>query len=208
MAIDFNEKEKKNIDTKKIIILVVVLAIAIVLFLFFKNKGSNGSENEDPKKLFEPISIDFDFISSEKFNTLESFHGIPVLPGFFEASDKKTQLEKIEAGRENPFKEVSLEEIESAVTKIIEKIDTFEEIEEMRSFIDNFTLYTQKQKANLISKLEVQKKIIEEKLEEESNPEEIIMKDNSEEKTPEQTENIETEIIPEKEDSHDYFKEW
>jgi len=201
MAIDFSEKTNKNsINTNKIIIIVVFLVLAVVAFLFFKNGGFNSGEIKEQPQMFQPINIDLDFISSLEFKNLENFRGIPVLPGFFEASETVTQAEKIEYGRQNPFMTVSQEEIELAITKAIQKITTFEEIEEMRNLIQNSTLYTTSQKNSLILKLEDQKKVLEHILEQEMEGEEIILIE--EENTEGTIELIEEEEIV------DYYKEW
>jgi len=208
MAIEFTEKENNSFGSNKIIILIIVLILGIVLFIFFKN-GAFGSEQEivESGQMFQPINIDFNFISSEQFKSLENFRGIPVLPGFFDASDTKTQAEKIEHGRENPFKAVSSEEIELAVTKVIQKINTFEELEEMRNIIQNSSLYESKQKESLLKKLDEQNEILEKLLrgeddEEETNEEGNVPHDDEKE--------VSTgEDVPSNDDEKiDYYKEW
>lgn len=232
MAIDFTEKEN-NFDSKKVIILIIVLILGVILFIFFKN-GAFGSEQEitDSKQMFQPIDIDFNFISSEEFKSLEKFRGIPVLPGFFDASDNKTQAEKIEHGRENPFKAVSSEEIELAVTKVIQKLNTFEELEEMRNIIQNSSLYEPKQKESLLEKLDEQNEILEKLLRGEDdeeytnededvplNDDEEILKDeevplnneetNEDEDVPFNNEEIDGgEDVPANDEKIDYYKEW
>ncbi|HOI59988.1 MAG TPA: hypothetical protein PKU93_01540 [Candidatus Pacearchaeota archaeon] len=215
MAIDFNNKENSKTSPNKIIIVVVVLAVLFVCFFFFKNGGFGSEEVVSQGQMFQPISIDFDFISSEEFQQLENFRGIPVLPGFFDASDTKTEAEKIASGRNNPFKEVSFEEIELAVVKVIQKLMTFEEIEEMRSTIENSLLYTEKEKNSLHVKLNEQEEMIKRMLEpdeEESKGNKTIPSEESDE-----IRNQDELISPdEKEESNDplenqetdYYKEW
>jgi hypothetical protein len=169
MAIDFNkEKENNNPNLNKIIILVVVLVVFGVCFFFFKNGGfGSNEENITQGQMYQPINIDFDFIASEEFQGLENFRGIPVLPGFFDASDTKIQAEKIEYGRTNPFKEVSFEEIELAIVKVIQKIMTLEEIEEMKTMIQSSSLYTTAEKNSLFTKINEQEEVIRKMLEQE-----------------------------------------
>lgn len=207
MAIDFTEKENNSFGSNKIIILIIVLILGVILFIFFKN-GAFGSEQEitDSKQMFQPIDIDFNFISSEEFKSLEKFRGIPVLPGFFDASDNKTQAEKIEHGRENPFKAVSSDEIELAVTKVIQKLNTFEELEEMRNIIQNSSLYESKQKKSLLKKLDEQNEILEKLLRGEEDEKDI----NEEDVPSNDNENIDEEKDVPLNDNEkiDYYKEW
>lgn len=191
MAIEFNEEKNTNISLNKNIILLLVLFLGVIAFLLFKN-GTFCSKEEivSSVEMFEPINIDFDFITSKEFKELENFKGIPVLPGFFEASDTETPAEKIEVGRENPFKEISLMEIEMAVIKVIEKIEEIDEIEEMRTLIQNSLLYGSAQKELFLQKLLEQ--------------EEYLSIEEEEEDIENENENNENENNEEE----DYFKEW
>lgn len=175
MAIDFNPKENNSSNSNKFIIIMVVLIILIVCFFFFKNKNLNSKEVVLPGQMYQPINIDFNFISSEEFLQLENFRGIPVLPGFFDASDTQIKEEKIAVGRDNPFKEVSFKEIELAIIKVIQQLMTLEEIGEMRSAIESSSLYTEQEKNSLYTKLNEQEEIVKLML-------------NSEEKTEEKNE--------------------
>ncbi|MDD4358470.1 MAG: hypothetical protein PHY30_01485 [Candidatus Pacebacteria bacterium] len=200
MAIEFNQKSNSNFNLNKVIVVIVLLAVLVIIFLFFKNGGFSSEKEEQARtQLFEPINIDFDLITSEDFKNLESFRGIPVLPGFFDASLTVTRAEVIENGRENPFKEVSQDEIDLAITKAIQKITNLEGIDEMAGFIQDSTLYTDFEKKSLLLKLDDQKKVIEKGSEEEPQGEEIVLDQEDEEAL----------VIEKNEDKEiDYYKEW
>lgn len=193
MAIDLNEKKEINFSISRVVIIVIIIIFVIAIFLIInKNSGtvSNGSSSE---RMFEPINIDFSFITSESFDNLQKFQGIPVLPGFFEASDQTIEIEKIEYGRDNPFSDVSSEEIELAVLKVIQKLDTFNDIEEMRSVITSSSLYTDSQKEIFNTALDEQSEAVEETMLEENTPVEII--NEQKEQSVENIQNGEVEII-------------
>lgn len=188
MAIDFQEEKNSNPNLIKIIILVVVGVLGVIIILFFKNGGFGPSEEKLQAQLFEPVSIDFDLISSEEFRSLESLKGIPVLPGFIEASTSQTKPEIIEVGRENPFSEVSSSEIDLAVIKVIEKLETLEQVEEMRVYLAQSTLYTESEKNNFYKKLDEKRLFLETF---------IVSPEESAE---------EEQVIPFEEEN--YYKEW
>jgi len=196
MAIDFRNENSNKIFSSKLLIPAIVLIVGVLVFIVFK-AGVFSSQNEvvESGQMFQPIVIDFDFLKGEEFQALEKFSGIPVLSGFFSASDTEVAAEVIEPGRVNPFGTVSSSEIEMAVTKIILKLETIEEIENMKISIEESSLYTSSQKKTLLLKIEEQRKIIETPIieEEEVNVpvEEII---------PAQEEKPTEEV--------DYYKEW
>ncbi|MDD4661825.1 MAG: hypothetical protein PHG24_00910 [Candidatus Pacebacteria bacterium] len=203
MAIDFTKNQENKIFSNKFFPLGIILLVGILVFIFFKT-GAFSSQNEivGSEQMFQPINIDFEFLNSEEFQSLEKFSGIPVLSGFFSASDTEIDPEVIEPGRDNPFESVSSSEIELAVTKVILKIDTFEGIEEMKLTIENSTLYTAAQKKSLLKKLDEQNEMLI-KLNE-PTPEEI--------ETPSNEENTPPEVVEEEpeapQEEIDYYKEW
>lgn len=212
MAINFEQKKEQGIDSKKILLLVLAIAFAIILyFLFFKGDSNNTniipSTNNNP---FVPVNIDFTFLSSSKISNLEEFKGIPVLPGFYSASDKQIEPEKIDYGRENPFKEVTKEEIESAILKLILSLEEEVKLEELKQSIINSTLYNSSQKKDFISAIEAKIEDIQEEIKalEEANKEamEIIINEETEETIEEELETIIEEESIEEEDSN--FKVW
>jgi len=186
MAIDFQEEKNNNFNLNKIIIPVVVLVVIFLIFLFFKNGGFSSNLDTEQSQLFEPVNIDFELLASEKFRTLENLTGISVLPGFIDASASQTEPEIIEVGRENPFIEVSLSEIDSAIIKAIEKLETAEQINDMRKTITKSSLYTESEKQIFFNKLNEKQILLE-------TPQEV---------TGETIENNNTPV------EENYYKEW
>ncbi|MDD4333848.1 MAG: hypothetical protein PHS00_01680 [Candidatus Pacebacteria bacterium] len=195
MAIDFRNENNNKIFSSKLLIPAIVLIVGILVFIVFKT-GVFSSQNEiiESAQMFQPIVIDFDFLKGEEFQALEKFSGIPVLSGFFSASDTEVDPEIIEPGRVNPFEIVSSSEIELAVVKVILRISTIEEIENMKTIINESSLYTSSEKKNLLSKLEEQRKTLEVVEEEIISP--------IEEDVPV----VEEDVTSPKE--VDYYKEW
>lgn len=152
MAINFEEKKDNKTDIKKIAIAVIVIVLIIIIYFMFFKKENNTIQNSSTA--FSPISIDYSFLNSEKVANLEEFRGIPVLPGFYIASDKQIQPEEIETGRENPFKQVTKEEVEQAILKVITRLTEEEPLEELKQSIINSSLYNTDQKETFISIIE------------------------------------------------------
>lgn len=205
MAIDFQNEQKSNPNIAKIIILVVVLVLAVFIFIFFKNGGFGSDMTEEQNQLFEPINIDFELLSSEKFRNLENLTGILVLPGFIDASISKTEAELIEAGRKNPFSEVSMEEIDYAVIKVIEKMETIAELDQMKETIIKSNLYIESEKQTFFNKIEERKTFLQ------VVPEEVIPE--GEVILPGEEVVVEEEVIIEEGETaspeeEDYYKEW
>jgi len=184
MAINFEKKQEDTTDVKKIIlILFIIVLVVAIYFLFFKKDDNTIIQNMN-NNAFAPINIDFTFISSEEINNLKEFKGIPVLPGFYTASDKQIQPEKIDYGREDPFKEVTKGEIELAIFKLIARLEEEQELEELKQSIVNSTLYNTSQKKVFIKSIEDKIKSLKEEKEEGM---EIVI-ESPEEQTEEQTE--------------------
>ncbi|MDD2548372.1 MAG: hypothetical protein PHO04_02740 [Candidatus Pacebacteria bacterium] len=179
MAIEFNEKRKINVDLSKIIMGATILVLLVIVVMFIKNGASFNLKKEQAVIVEKPetITIDFEFLSAENFKNLEGLKGIPMLPGFFEASDTKIEIEKIEYGRTNPFMQISEREIESAIVRAIQKIKTEQELEEVRIIIQRSSRYTSLQKSLFLQKINEQAMFLQGEESEEHEQEEEIIKE-------------------------------
>jgi hypothetical protein len=220
MAINLEQKNNDNsMDTKKILLIVLLIAFAILAyFLFFKDKGGSSTQSMSSatQSSFAPVNIDFEFLSSDKVSNLDPFSGIPVLPGFYTASDKQIEPEKIDYGRENPFEEVTKEEIEAAIYRVIESLEEEKDLGELKQSITNSTLYNTSQKQAFIDAIDAKIELIQEEVEalEEANKDamEIVLDEQTIEEIEEEIEEEVEEVIEESEDEdaeeETNFKVW
>lgn len=176
MAIEFNEENINNNSPNVIkIILVVVAIIGIIVVFLFLNKNKQEEIEKTPTRMFPEISINFDFISSGEFRGLQEFDGIPVLPGFYDASNKQIEPENIEIGRSDPFGAVTDEEIKIAVSKVILKINDLKALQDLETSILSSNIYTDEQKSDLQEQIKKKIEEVEKEIEEGPQGEEIIL---------------------------------